>query len=116
MSYSTAEDVRLIIHTALTNTEIESIIAMSDAQIDKELGTMSVSDALIKKLSILLSAMTIKGRQPKSSAAGEYKEDSGEIMEIWIAEIKLIKTLYKLVQIASSDYQAINEDKRYTQQ
>ncbi len=97
----------------MTDSEIESIIAMSDAGIDKELGPQDPSDVLVKKLSVLVSALTIKGRQPQSSAAGEYREDAGNIHEVWGREIKRITRLYRPFQIASSEYTHIDEDERY---
>ena len=62
--YCTAADVRSIIHTSLGDSEIDGIIELSDAEIDKKLGTQDASDKLIKKLSMLLTAYTIKVRQP----------------------------------------------------
>jgi len=72
--YCSASDVSAIIETTLTDQQIESIIEMSDAHIDKLLGSQSTGDKLIKKLSILLTAKTIKTRQPTSTAVGEYRE------------------------------------------
>ena len=115
MVYCTAPDVRLIIHTSLSDPEITSVIALSDAEIDKTLGSQSESDELIKKLSMIISAKTIKGRQPQSSAAGEYKEDAGNIHEVWGTTIDRIFTLYRTVQIVSSKYQHIDEDTRYAE-
>ncbi len=115
MVYCTALDVRQIIHTSLSDSEITSIIALSDAEINKTLGSQSESDELIKKLSMVISAKTIKGRQPQSSAAGEYKEDSGNIHEVWETTIDRIYTLYRTVHIVSSKYQHIDEDARYTE-
>ena len=113
MVYCTALDVRLIIHTSLSDSEIDSVIALSDAEIDKTLGSQSESDKLIKKLSMILSARTIKQRQPQSSAAGDYREDAGNIHEVWGRDILRIFWLYKTVRIAISEYQHIDEDERY---
>ena len=106
----------MVIHTSLTDSEIDSIITMSDAEIDKEIGAQETSDPVYRKLSTLISALTIKGRQPKSSAAGEYKEDSGNIMEVWGIEVARIKKLYKPMVISGSGYQVIDEDKRYSEE
>ena len=116
MAYCIASDVRQIIHTSLTDSEITSIIEMSDAQIDKRLGAQSSSDKVVKKLSMLLSAKTIKGRQPRSVAAGEYREDSGDILEIWTQEIEGLYRLYKSPSIKASEYRHIDEDERYPEE
>lgn len=77
MVYCMAADVRLIVSTSLTDTEISGIIEMSDAEIDRRIGVQSSSDKLVKKLSILLTAHAVKTRQPQSLAIGEYREDAG---------------------------------------
>jgi hypothetical protein len=113
MAYCTAADVRLIINTTLTDDQISSVIDMSDAEIDKRLGTQDASDELIKKLSILLTAHTIKTRQPQSQVIGEYKEDTGDVLQVWEREVDRIFRLYKSVSVKSSDYDHIDEAKRY---
>jgi len=113
MAYCTASDVRRIIHTSLTDSEITSIIETSDPQIDKRLGAQSPSDKLVKKLSMLLTARTIKARQPRSVAAGEYREDSGDVIDVWTHEIEGLFRLYKSPTIKASEYRHIDEDERY---
>jgi len=76
MAYCTASDVRQIIHTSLSDTDIASIIETSDAVIDRRIGAQSTSDKAVKKLSMLITARSIKARQPRSAAAGEYREGS----------------------------------------
>lgn len=113
MAYCIASDVRLIIHTSLSDSEITSIIETSDAQIDKRIGTQSSSDKAVKKLSMLITARTIKARQPRSMAAGEYREDAGDIMETWAAEIEGLFRLYGSPTFKASEYRHIDEDERY---
>jgi len=113
MAYSAAADVRLVINTTLTDDQITSIIEMSDAEIDKRIGAQSSSDPLIKKLSMLLTAHTIKTRQPKSQAIGEYREDSGNVLEVWEREIQRIYRLYKGISVKATEYRHIDEGKRY---
>jgi len=108
-----AIDVRLIMSTSLTDTEISSIIAMSDAEIDKKIGSQDASDELVKKLSILLKAHAIRTRQPKSLAIGEYREDVGSVLEVWEREIERIYRLYRDVSVKASEYRHIEERKRY---
>jgi len=62
---------------------------------------------------MLLTAHTIKTRQPGSVAIGEYREDSGDILEVWGREIERLYRLYKGVSVKSSDYGHIDEVKRY---
>ena len=116
MAYCTASDVRQIIHTSLTDSDIASIIEMSDAQIDRRLGAQSSSDKVVKKLSMLLSAKTIKARQPRSVAAGEYREDSGDILEVWTQEVEGLYRLYSSPSVKASEYRHIDEDERYPEE
>ena len=113
MVYCTAADVRLIVETSLTDTEISGIIEMSDAEIDSRLGSQDSSDKLIEKLSVLLTAHAIKTRQPSSVAVGEYREDAGDVLEVWERELERIYRLYKGVSVKASEYRYIDEDTRY---
>lgn len=113
MTYCSASDVRLIINTSLSDDQIDTVIELSDAEIDKRLGSQSASDKLIKKLSMLLSARTIKTRQPQSQAIGAYKESAGNVLEVWEREIESIYQLYRGGVIKVSEYQHIDEDARY---
>jgi len=113
MAYCTAADVRTIVNTSLTDSDITNIIVTSDAEIDKRLGTQSSTDKLIKKLSMLLTAHTVKTRQPRSVAIGEYREDVGDVLEVWEREIERIYRLYKGVSVKGSEYRHIEESKRY---
>ena len=111
--YCAASDVRLIINTTLTDEEIAGVIEMSDAEIDRRIGAQSLSDRLIKKLSMLLTAHTIKSRQPQSQAIGEYREDAGNILQVWEREIERISRLSKGVSVKASEYRYIDESERY---
>jgi hypothetical protein len=113
LAYCTASDVRLIVETSLTDTEISGVIEMSDAEIDSRLGSQDSSDKLIKKLSMLLTAHAIKTRQPMSQVIGEYREDAGNVLEVWEREIERIYRLYKGLSIKATDYRFIEEGKRY---
>ena len=113
MAYCVSSDVRLIVNTTLTDVEITGIIEMSDAEIDARIGTQISGDKLIKKLSMLLTAHTIKTRQPQSQAIGEYREDAGDVLEVWEREIEQIYRLYKGASVKATDYEHIDESKRY---
>ena len=108
MAYCTASDVRLVVETSLTDTEISGVIEMSDAEIDSRLGSQSVSDKLIKKLSMLLTAHSIKTRQSESVAIGEYREDAGNVLEVWEREIERIYRLYGVPRVKVSEYEEID--------
>ena len=116
MGYCTASDVRLIIHTSLTDVEIGGIIDLSDAQIDMRLGPRDASDKVVKKLSMLLTARTIRQRQPRSVAAGEYREDAGDVLEVWGREIEELFRLYRRPSVKASEYRHIDEDERYPEE
>ena len=77
MPYSTAEDVRALVATELTDDQIKDLIEASDAEIDRRVGVQSSTDALARKLSSLLTARTIRASQPGGSAVGEYREEEG---------------------------------------
>ena len=113
MPYSTPPDVRLIIDTTLTDTQITTIIQMSDAQIDTRIGPQTTPDELINKLSTLHTAHTIKTRQPQSLAVGEYREDTTDTLEAWEREIERIYKLHAHVSVKASDYAHINDDERH---
>ncbi len=113
MPYCTESDVRLIVNTALTDEEIAAVIETSDAEIDRRIGAQEPSDKLIKKLSMLLSAHTIKTRQPQSQAIGEYREEAEDVLGVWEREIERIFRLHSSVSVSSSEYGHIDEKKRY---
>jgi len=116
MAYCVSSDVRLIVNTTLTDVEITGIIEMSDAEIDARIGTQTSGDKLIKKLSMLLTAHTIKTRQPQSQAIGEYREDAGDVLEVWEREIERIYRLYKGVSVKATEHRYIDESKRYPEE
>ena len=114
MAYSDYDDVRLVINTALSDANITELIKGSDAWIDKKLGSQTAGDELIRKLSYLLTARTIKTRQPSSTGAGSYREVH-DPSAIWTKEIDEIVSLYKSgAKVYASPYEFIDEDARYT--
>lgn len=114
MAYCDYEDVRRIINCPqLENADITDMILASDAEINKRIGTQTAGDELIKKLSYLLTAQTIKGRYPDAITIGQYTEQWENIQEVWDKEIEKIYRLYKSVRITSTGYQVIDEDDRY---
>ncbi len=105
MPYSTQNDIRAIIHTTLTDTEITELITQSDAEIDKRIGTQS-ANPLITKLSALITGRTIRHRQPTSTTIGEYRQETTDDLT---TEINSIFKLYQPSHIKPSTYQAKEE-------
>ena len=95
MTYCSVSDVRAIVNTNLTDEQITTIIETSDAYIDKLLGAQPASDKLIKKLSMLITAKTVRTRDPQSQSLGEYSEFSGNVIAAWDAKIRDITSLYR---------------------
>lgn len=94
MTYCEPSHVRLVIKTKLEDDDIQNIINWSDAEIDRRLGSQSATDLFIRKLSVLLTASTIKTRQPTSVALGEYRE-SHNPLTVWSREIDRIFASYQ---------------------
>ena len=113
MPYSSASDVRFIVDTNLTDAQITTIIAMSDAEIDRMIGVQSTPGELVKKLSALITAHAVRTRQPQSLAVGEYREDAGDVMEVWERETERIYRLLGSVSVKASGYAHIDDDERY---
>ncbi len=113
MPYSTPADVKLIVHTSLTDTEITSLIEQSDAEITKRLGAQTAGDVLVKRLSSFITAHTILLRQPESITIGEYREQRGDALDVWGHEINRLYRLLGSAKIKASEYRHIDEDQRY---
>jgi len=106
MPYSTVSDVRRVIHTDLTDTDITQLITQTDQEIDKHLDTQNPTDPLIQKLSTLITARTIKHRQPTSTTIGEYHSTTTDTLT---SEINRITRLYKQPTIKASEYRIKEE-------
>lgn len=114
MAYCLWTDVTRIITTTMEQTDVEAIIAQTDAWIDLLLGSQTAGDRLIEELSSLQSAIRVKTLQPTSFAAGEYRESHNPV-PVWRARVAEITKLYKGGKVKGSSYQHINEDSRYTE-
>lgn len=112
MPYCTAADVRTIVDTPLADGEISDLIETSDAEIDRWIGVQSGFDKLVKKLSMLLTAHAIRSSQSQTQAVGEYREDAGDILEVWEREIERIYRLYRVSRVKASEYEEISESER----
>lgn len=84
MAYSTYSDVRMVIDTELEDSDITSLIVISDAEIDAR--AMNTRATNIKKgISVLLTCEWIAKRDPYSRSTGEYRETRMSPMQ-WRAE------------------------------
>ena len=104
MVYSTPADVKRVINTTMSDADITELIAETDAWIDKTLGAQSTSDKLIRRLSVLKTAMIIRARDPQSFAIGEYSESAGTftVQQVWKQEINEILGLYRKTSFTKS--------------
>ena len=48
-----------------------------------------------------------------SQAKGEYREEVGDVLEVWERGIEPIFRLYKSLSVKGSEYRHIDESKRY---
>jgi len=116
MPYSQPANVRYLVETPLTDAEIAALIEESDAEIDRRLGTQDPSSRLVRRLSALITARTIRSTHPGSVAVGEYREDAGDVLEVWEREIERIYRLYKGVSVKATEHRHIDESKRYPEE
>ena len=61
---------------------------------------------------MLVMAHTIKTRQSKTQAIGEYRDDAGNVLEFWELEIERIYRLYGVPRVKVSEYEEIGESER----
>ena len=103
MTYCTASDVRLltgVTEAVLSDSEIESLIAFSDQQIDDDLGSFSEpAPTRIKHLSALLTAIKVYTRPDLRGgfSVGGFSVTNQEIEEAlnrWTDEVKRIYAYY----------------------
>ena len=97
-TYSDVYEVYQYDTTAFNSTTVTNLIAGSDAYISKRTGTTSVSGTTdtnnFKRLSALLTAITIKNNEPTSLAVGDdyraihspqgrWREEAEEIFKLY---------------------------------
>ncbi len=115
MPYCSPANVRILITTSLSDSEISGLIDEADAEIDRRLGKQDASDLLIRKLSIVITAQLIRLTYPASVSVGEFQESEGSIAS-WDAEITKLYRLLSRRKIAVRDYSAIDEPQRYPEE
>lgn len=67
MPYCTASDVRMLVTTNLTDAQLTSLIALSDAELDDALNGAVMNDGLLKACSMRLTAIAA-GQQQRTEA------------------------------------------------
>lgn len=116
MAYCDSDDVKMIISTSLADASITELVAIADADIDDKLGGATLSTALLKKCSMMLTAAMIAEGNPKNYTVGEAKVDMGNRAKSWRAEAELTISRAKATirtTVKSSSYEHIDEDARY---
>lgn len=111
MSNCSPSDVRLIINTGLTDTQIETLITLADAEIEARGFTSAkwTSD-LKKKLSMLLTAELVALNDVMSRGINEYQAVKPGNSQIWrqMAE-KLIQAVQDQY-VKATGYSEIDDD------
>ena len=125
MSYATVSDVRNLISTSLTDTEIEQIISLAEKWIDGELTIQSVSSSgsasslltlasAYKAAAIIANRARTDGDLPDSLSAGDLsqKVDVSELVEHFEKEAEKYLKLYIK---STSSYRAAIKLAKYDQ-
>jgi predicted transcriptional regulator len=111
MPYCTAADVRTLILTNLTDAQIADLITSTDAEIDLLVGGQS-TNPLATRLSALMTASTVRAREPAGVTVGEYREEEGDAPEAWRREIQAILRALKAPAVKATGYTSIDETRR----
>jgi len=83
MTYCNASDVRLLIHTNLTDDEIDDLIPLADSDLDDMLGGASITTTQKKKGSMRGTAIMIAERSPTTYTAGSTRVDYSQRTTEW---------------------------------
>ena len=81
MVYCTSAQVRAIVDTDITDTEITELIEETDAWMDLKLDTGSLPTIFLRIVSRTWTAVRCMLKDPNSQALGEYREDREYAME-----------------------------------
>jgi len=73
--YSTSAQVRAIVDTDITDSEITELIEETDAWMDLKLDTGSLNTTMLRLISRTWTALRCMLKDPNSQALGEYRED-----------------------------------------
>ncbi len=116
MPYCSPNNVRYLVTTPLSDSEIADLIEETDAEIDRRLGVQEATNKLVRRLSALITAKVIRSTYPGSVAVGEYQESEGGTLIDWSAEIERIYRLLSKPKISANRYGSIAEDERYPEE
>lgn len=107
--YARPEDVRLIINTQKTETDLEKLITRASARVDNLLGVQTAGDELVKDLVSLMVAVRIRQSDPNSySLSGGYSETARDPVKEWQDEIKeIIDELSEAASEADESYETV---------
>jgi hypothetical protein len=116
MPYCSPSNVRYLVTTPLSDSEIADLIEESDAEIDRRLGMQEASNMLVRRISALVTAKVIRSTYPGSVAVGEYQESEGGTLTDWSTEIERIYRLLSKPKISAGQYGSFREDERYPEE
>ncbi|MBS7658106.1 MAG: hypothetical protein QXL69_01035 [Candidatus Bathyarchaeia archaeon] len=106
MGFCTVSDVKTIVNTNLSDNEINSLIALSDAEIIQKTGIENPQGQdieVFRKLSMLKTAILIRLRDPHAIAIGSYRETHWPI-PIWQGEYDRLISRYIIPIEKSIEY------------
>lgn len=75
MPYSTFNDVRAIVDTNITDANITSLIADTDAYMDSTLDVGSLNNIIKRMLSRTYTSYVCMRKDPNARSIGQYSED-----------------------------------------
>ncbi len=83
MTSCTAADVRLLVDTSLEDTQIDSLITLSETDLDDMLQGSTMTTELRRLCTILLTASLVAEQTPKTKAVGELTIEYGNNPKTW---------------------------------
>ena len=106
MGYCTVSDVRLLVKTSLTDSEITSLIDLADAQINdiESDNSHTFSTSKKRRLSMRMTAILVAAREPEAAGAGDYGGFARDQITVWQRDIhKLLQEELEPGFIIASD-------------
>lgn len=87
MSYSTVDDVRAIVDTDVTDSEIVRLINRTDIRIQQTVNYGALNALSLEDLSATWTAYRVMLKDPNSRSLGEYSENRSKALEYLKSEI-----------------------------
>ena len=106
MPYCTPEDVRALVHTGLSDSELEAVIESCGAELERRVGAQ-VDEPLARRLCSLMAAQTVAHRLPQEFGAGGFKYEAGRGFE---EEIEALTRLLRRPRVEASKYRVKEEE------